>query len=59
LTPLAVGDAFTLREWPLHVTVAPTFVIVGGLPAVLSARFPDPLGATSADALRRAGGRVR
>jgi 2'-5' RNA ligase superfamily len=40
LTPLAVGDAFTLREWPLHVTVAPTFVIVGGLPAVLSAASP-------------------
>ncbi len=40
LRPLAVGDAFTLREWPLHVTVAPTFVIVGGLPAVLSAASP-------------------
>ncbi|NEM90039.1 2'-5' RNA ligase family protein [Galbitalea soli] len=26
LTPLVAGDAFTLREWPLHLTVAPTFV---------------------------------
>jgi hypothetical protein len=40
LTPLAVGDAFTLREWPLHLTVAPTFVITEGLPAVLSAVAP-------------------
>jgi len=37
LRPLALGDAFTLRDWPLHITVAPTFVIFGGLPAVLSA----------------------
>jgi 2'-5' RNA ligase superfamily len=27
LQPLAVGDAFSLKEWPLHLTVAPTFVI--------------------------------
>jgi hypothetical protein len=40
LTPLGIGDAFTLREWPLHLTVAPTFVITGGLPAVLSAVAP-------------------
>ena len=40
LLPLAVGDAFTLREWPLHVTVAPTFVIAGGLPTVLPAVAP-------------------
>lgn len=26
LQPLRVGDGFTLKEWPLHVTVAPTFV---------------------------------
>jgi len=37
LRPLAVGDAFTLREWPLHMTVAPTFIIVGGLPELLPA----------------------
>jgi len=37
LRTLAAGDAFTLREWPLHVTVAPTFVIASGLPAVLPA----------------------
>lgn len=40
LRPLAVGDAFTLREWPLHLTVAPTFAIEGGLPAVLPAVGP-------------------
>ena len=25
LEPLDAGSAFTLREWPLHLTVAPTF----------------------------------
>jgi hypothetical protein len=40
LLGLTIGDAFTLREWPLHVTVAPTFVIEGGLPAVLPAIAP-------------------
>jgi 2'-5' RNA ligase len=40
LTPLAVGDAFTLRAWPLHLTVAPTFVIEGGLPAALPTVAP-------------------
>jgi len=37
LLPLMAGDAFTLREWPLHVTAAPTFVIAGGLPTALPA----------------------
>jgi len=27
LLPLAIGDGFSLKEWPLHLTVAPTFVI--------------------------------
>ena len=27
LEPLGVGDGFTLKDWPLHLTVAPTFVI--------------------------------
>jgi len=27
LLPLRLGDAFSLRDWPLHVTVAPTFVV--------------------------------
>ncbi len=27
LQPLDVGSGFTLREWPLHLTVAPTFDI--------------------------------
>jgi hypothetical protein len=40
LLPLSAGDAFTLREWPLHVTVAPTFVIKSGLPGVLPAINP-------------------
>jgi hypothetical protein len=40
LLPLVVGDAFTLREWPLHLTVAPTFVIEGGLLAMLPAVAP-------------------
>lgn len=40
LQPLTVGDAFTLQSWPLHLTVAPTFVIDGGLPTVLAAVTP-------------------
>jgi hypothetical protein len=27
LAPLGVGDGFRLKDWPLHLTVAPTFVI--------------------------------
>jgi hypothetical protein len=30
LLPLGVGDGFSLKDWPLHLTVAPTFVIGGG-----------------------------
>ena len=40
LQPLAVGDAFTLQDWPLHLTVAPTFVIDGGVPAVSASIAP-------------------
>jgi len=40
LLALTVGDAFTLREWPLHLTVAPTFVIEGGPTVVLPAIAP-------------------
>ncbi|MET3806044.1 hypothetical protein ABIB25_003053 [Nakamurella sp. UYEF19] len=29
LRRLEVGEAFALRDWPLHVTVAPTFVLDG------------------------------
>jgi len=40
LQPLELGSGFALRDWPLHVTVAPTFVIEQGLPAVLAAITP-------------------
>lgn len=29
LLPLHVGNGFSLKDWPLHLTVAPTFVIGG------------------------------
>lgn len=35
LVPLATGAGFPLREWPLHVTVAPTFVVQYGLSEVV------------------------
>ncbi|MET0866268.1 MAG: 2'-5' RNA ligase family protein [Nakamurella sp.] len=37
LVPLQVGDGFSLKDWPLHLTVAPTFVIGAELPAVVAA----------------------
>ncbi|MEP6559613.1 MAG: 2'-5' RNA ligase family protein [Nakamurella sp.] len=40
LEPLAVGDGFSLKDWPLHLTVAPTFVIDTELADVLTAIGP-------------------
>ena len=40
LRPLAVGDSFALRDWPLHLTVVPTFVIDADLATVWSAIAP-------------------
>ena len=40
LRPLADGAAFTLRDWPLHVTVAPTFVVAGDVQSVVSVVEP-------------------
>lgn len=40
LLPLGVGDGFPLRTWPLHVTVAPTFVLDAGAAAVAAAVAP-------------------
>jgi 2'-5' RNA ligase superfamily len=40
LQPLTAGDGFTLREWPLHVTVAPTFVVDVDIETVLVAISP-------------------
>jgi 2'-5' RNA ligase len=37
LLPLRIGDGFPLRTWPLHVTVAPTFVTDAGPAAVAEA----------------------
>ena len=37
LQPLTVGDGFSLSDWPLHVTVAPTFVVTADLNAVTAA----------------------
>ena len=40
LLPLRVGDGFPLRTWPLHVTVAPTFVTDADPTAVAAAIAP-------------------
>ena len=40
LVPLPVGAGFPLRTWPLHVTVAPTFVTDADTPAVAAAIAP-------------------
>ena len=40
LQPLTVGDGFSLSDWPLHVTVAPTFVVAVDLTAVIAAIGP-------------------
>ncbi len=40
LRPLATGDGFTLREWPLHITVAPTFVVQQDSNAVITTISP-------------------
>lgn len=40
LAPLPVGAAFPLRTWPLHVTVAPTFVTAADAAAVVAAIAP-------------------
>jgi hypothetical protein len=39
LDPLHDGDGFSLRDWPLHLTVAPTFTRID-LPAVVRAITP-------------------
>ena len=41
LQPLAVGDGFSLSDWPLHVTVAPTFVVTVDLSAVAGVISPE------------------
>ncbi len=38
--PLEAGDGFALRDWPLHVTVAPTFVVALDLATVVGAISP-------------------
>lgn len=40
LQPLTVGDGFSLSDWPLHVTVAPTFVVAVDLAVVVAAITP-------------------
>lgn len=40
LRPLQVGDGFTLASWPLHLTVAPTFIVEGDLEAVVAIITP-------------------
>lgn len=40
LQPLVNGDGFPLARWPLHLTVAPTFVIEADLTAVVAAVEP-------------------
>ena len=40
LQPLTVGDGFSLSDWPLHVTVAPTFVVAVDLDTVIAAIAP-------------------
>jgi len=40
LEPLALGDGYPLKTWPLHLTVAPTFVIDNPLQTAVSAIAP-------------------
>jgi hypothetical protein len=40
LVPLRVGAGFPLRTWPLHVTVAPTFITLADPTAVAAAIAP-------------------
>jgi len=40
LQPLTVGVGFSLSDWPLHVTVLPTFVVAVDLGAVVAAIAP-------------------
>jgi hypothetical protein len=40
LRPMRLGEAFSLRTWPLHVTVAPTFVTDADAAAVAAAIAP-------------------
>ena len=40
LRPLRAGDGFSLARWPLHLTVAPTFVIEAGLDSVVASVGP-------------------
>jgi len=40
LEPLELGSGYPLSEWPLHVTVAPTFVVATSLADVIAAIFP-------------------
>ncbi|SDP34702.1 2'-5' RNA ligase superfamily protein [Nakamurella panacisegetis] len=40
LDPLPLGAGWHLNDWPLHVTVAPTFVIDAELPTVVGAVEP-------------------
>lgn len=37
LSPLAVGDSFSLRRWPLHVTVVPAFITTSPIADVAGA----------------------
>jgi 2'-5' RNA ligase len=41
LQPLPDGVGFSLRDWPLHITVAPTFSVHADLTSVVSAITPS------------------
>jgi 2'-5' RNA ligase len=45
LVPLREADGFTLAGWPLHLTVAPTFVVQADLDAVVASVEPILAGA--------------
>lgn len=47
LAPLATGDGFPLKTWPLHVTVAPTFCTDADIPAVAAAIAPVVAGGSA------------
>lgn len=53
LQPLTVGDGFSLADWPLHVTVAPTFVVTVALGDVIAT--VGPLLSTAPDLRVRVG----
>lgn len=48
ITPLAVGERFLTRDWPLHVTIVPVFTAGAGLEQITDALRGSRLSVTGA-----------